>query len=89
MSYSHEYYIRNREKYLEATKRYIAKKRNERNEEWLSERSEYMKNYYKNNPEQKEKKKEYDRRYREEHREYFKEKAKEYREKKKIEEENE
>lgn len=89
MSYDHEYYVRNKEKYLEATKRYIAKKRAERNEEWLSERNEYMKNYYKNNPEQKEKKKEYDRRYREEHREYFKEKAKEYREKKKLEEENE
>ena len=89
MAYNREYYLKHKEKYLEATKRYIAKKRAERNEEWLSERSEYMKNYYKNNPEQKEKKKEYDRKYREEHREYFKEKAKEYREKRKLEEENE
>ena len=67
MSYSREYYLKHREKYLEATKRYIAKKRAEKNEEWLSERNEYMKNYYKNNPDKREMKREYDKKYREEH----------------------
>ena len=42
MSYNREYYLKNKEKYLEATKRYIAKKRAEKNEEWLSERNEYL-----------------------------------------------
>lgn len=94
MSYSHEYYVSHKEKYLEAVKRYIAKKRAEKNEEWLSERSEYMKNYYKNNPEQKEKKKEYDKEWRKKHPNYYKDYFKnrkqiEKEEKKKLEEENE
>ena len=89
MSYSHEYYVSHKEKYLEAAKRYIAKKRAEKNEEWLSERSEYMKNYYKNNPDKREMKREYDRKYREGHKDYFRKKAKEYKEKKKLAEENE
>lgn len=87
MAYSHEYYVSHKEKYLAAQKRYIEKKRKEADPEWLSERNEYMKNYYKNNPDKREMKREYDRKYREEHREYFKSKAKEYKEKKKLEEE--
>ena len=31
MAYSHEYYVSHKEKYLEAAKRYIAKKRAEKN----------------------------------------------------------
>lgn len=89
MAYSHEYYVSHKEKYLEAAKRYIDKKRAEKNEEWLSERSEYMKNYYKNNPDKREMKREYDRKYREDHKDYFRKKAKEYKEKKKLEKENE
>lgn len=89
MSYSHKYYVSHKEKYLAAQKRYIEKKRKEADPEWLSERSEYMKNYYKNNPDKREMKREYDRKYREEHRDYFRKKAKEYKEKKKLEKENE
>ena len=40
MAYNREYYLKNKEKYLEATRKYIAKKRAEKNEEWLSERNE-------------------------------------------------
>ena len=72
MSYSHEYYIAHKEKYLESTKKYIAKKRAENDEEWLAERAEYQKEYYKNNPEQKEKKREYDKEWRKNHPNYFK-----------------
>lgn len=89
MAYNREYYLKNKEKYLEATKRYIAKKRSERNEEWLSERNEYMCSYYRTHPDKREMKREYDKKYREEHREYFKAKSKEYRERKKLEKENE
>ena len=35
MSYSREYYLKNREKYLAAGKKYFAKKRAEKDEEWL------------------------------------------------------
>ena len=72
MSYSHEYYISHKEKYLEATKKYIAKKRAENDEKWLAERNEYQKKYYAKNPEQKEKKNEYDRQWRKNHPDYFK-----------------
>ena len=83
MSYSHEYYIRNREKILAATKRYVDRKRAENNEEWLKKQSAYMKEYYRSHPEQKEKKKEYDKNYYQTHKEYFKAKQKEYLAKKK------
>ena len=56
MAYSHEYYLKNKEKYLEATKRYIAKKRAEGDKEWLEKQNEYMKEYYAKNPDQKDKK---------------------------------
>lgn len=72
MAYSHEYYISHREKYLEATKRYIAKKRAENNEEWLEKQNEYMKEYYAKNPDQKDKKNEYDKEWRKNHPDYFK-----------------
>ena len=45
MSYSHEYYISHKEKYLAATKKYIDKKRAENDEKWLAERAEYQKEY--------------------------------------------
>ena len=89
MSYSHEYYVSHKEKYLAAQKRYIEKKRKEADPEWLSERAEYMKEYYKNNPDKRAKKREYDKKYREEHPDYFKKKNEEYKEKRKIEKENE
>ena len=72
MSYSHEYYISHKEKYLESTKKYIAKKRAENDEKWLSERNEYQKKYYRNNPEQKKKKNEYDKEWRKKHPNYYK-----------------
>ena len=72
MSYSHEYYISHKEKYLEATKKYIAKKRSENDEKWLAKQNEYMKEYYAKNPEQKEKKREYDKEWRKNHPDYFK-----------------
>ena len=72
MSYSHEYYISHKEKYLEATKKYLAKKRSENDEKWLAERNEYMKEYYAKNPEQKEKKNEYDKQWRKNHPDYYK-----------------
>lgn len=72
MSYSHEYYISHREKYLEATKRYIAKKRAEGDKEWLEKQNEYMKEYYAKNPDQKNKKNEYDKEWRKNHPDYFK-----------------
>ena len=72
MSYSHEYYVSHKEKYLAAQKRYIEKKRKEADPEWLSERSEYMCDYYRSHPEQKEKKKKYDKEWRKNHPDYFK-----------------
>lgn len=72
MSYSHEYYVSHKEKYLAAQKRYIEKKRKEADPEWLSERAEYMCSYYRSHPEQKEKKKEYDKEWRKNHPDYFK-----------------
>ena len=56
MAYNRNYYLKHKEKYLEATKKYIAKKRAENNEEWLEKQNEYMKEYYAKNPDQKNKK---------------------------------
>lgn len=72
MSYNHEYYVKNKEKFLAATKRYIAKKKAENEKEWLDKQNQYMKEYYKNNPEQKKKKNEYDKEWRKNHPDYFK-----------------
>ena len=72
MSYSHEYYLKNKEKYLAATKRYIARKRKENEEEWLAKQAAYMKEYYAKNPEQKAKKNERDKEWRKNHPDYFK-----------------
>ena len=92
MAYDHEYYLKNREKFLESTKKYIEKKRSENDEEWLAERAEYMKEYLRTHPEQKAKKREYDKNYYQTHKEYFKAKQKEYKKRKENiigEEENE
>ena len=51
MSYSHEYYVTHKEKYLESQRKYLAKKKAENEKEFLAERNEYMKEYYKNHPE--------------------------------------
>ena len=72
MAYNRNYYLKHKEKYLEATKRYIAKKRAENNEQWLKKQSEYMKEYYAKNPDQKDKKNEYDKEWRKNHPDYFK-----------------
>ena len=72
MAYSHEYYITHKEKYLESTKRYIAKKRAENEKEFLAKQAAYMKEYYAKNPKQKEKKNEYDKEWRNNHPDYFK-----------------
>ena len=85
MSYSHEYYLKNREQFLAATKKYIAKKRAENDKEFLEKQAAYMKEYYAKNPDKKQSKKEYDKNYYQTHKEYFKAKQKEYLEKKKKE----
>lgn len=72
MAYDHEYYLKNKEKFLEAQKKYIAKKRAEDNEGWLKKQSEYMKEYLKSHPEQKVKKNERDKEWRKNHPDYFK-----------------
>ena len=72
MAYDKKYYESHKEKFLEASKKYLAKKRAEADPEWLSERSEYMCDYYRSHPEQKEKKKEYDKEWRKKHPNYFK-----------------
>ena len=91
MAYNREYYLKNREKFLEATKRYIAKKRAENDEEWLKKQSEYMKEYYAKNPKQKEKKKQRDKEWRMNHPDYFKnyKKKKQEKQEEKKEEKNE
>ena len=83
MSYSHEYYISHKEKYLASTKKYIAKKRAENDEEWLSERAKYQKEYYAKNPDKREAKREYDKQWRQNHPDYFKD----YKKKKQLEKE--
>ena len=83
MSYSHEYYVTHKEKYLESAKKYIAKKRAENNEEWLEKRNEYQKEYYAKNPDKRKAKNEYDKQWRKNHPEYYKD----YRKKKQLEKE--
>ena len=83
MSYDRNYYLKNREKFLAASKKYFAKKRAEKDEEWLNKQNQYMKNYYSENPDKREAKNEYNRIYYQTHKEYFKSKAKEYYEEKK------
>ena len=72
MSYSHEYYISHKEKYLESTKKYITKKRAENEKEFLAERNKYMKKYYANNPDKRKAKNEYDKEWRKNNPDYFK-----------------
>ena len=72
MSYNREYYVSHKEKYLEATKRYITKKRAENNEEWLDKQNQYMKEYYAKNPDKREAKRKYDKEWRKKHPNYFK-----------------
>ena len=83
MSYSHEYYVSHKEKYLEAARKYIAKKRAENNKEWLAERNEYQKEYYAKNPDKRKAKNEYDKQWRKNHPEYYED----YRKKKQLEKE--
>ena len=71
MSYSHEYYLKNREKYLEATRKYIAKKRVENDEKWLEKQNKYMKKYYLKNPDKRNAKREYDKEWRKNHPDYY------------------
>ena len=72
MSYSHEYYISHKEKYLEATRKYLAKKRAEDKKKFLFERAEYQKEYYAKNHDKREAKREYDKKWRKNHPDYFK-----------------
>ena len=72
MAYSHEYYLKNREKFLAATKKYLEKKRAENDKEFLEKQAAYMKEYMKSHPEQKEKKKQRDKEWRKNHPDYFK-----------------
>ena len=88
MSYSHEYYISHKEKYLEATKRYLAKKRDENNEKWLAERAKYQKEYYAKNQDKREAKREYDKQWRKNHPDYFKNYRKKKQEEKEEKNEN-
>ena len=83
MSYNREYYLKNREKFLEASKKYFAKKRAEKDEEWLDKQNQYMKEYYSKNPDKREAKNKYNKIYYQTHKDYFKSKAKEYYEEKK------
>lgn len=85
MAYSREYYVSHREKFLEASKKYFAKKRAEKDEEWLDKQNNYMKNYYAKNPDKREAKNDYNREWRKKHPNYFKDY---YRNKKQLEKEN-
>ena len=76
MAYVHEYYVSHKEKFLVAAKKYLAKKRAEKDKEWLEKQNEYMKQYYLKNPDKRNAKKEYDKNYYHLHKEYFK--AKEF-----------
>ena len=83
MPYNHEYYVSHRARYLEATKKYIAKKRAEKDKEFLEKQNEYMKEYYLKNPDKRKAKNDYDKNYYQTHKDYFKAKQKEYLERKK------
>lgn len=85
MSYNREYYVSHREKFLEASKKYFAKKRAEKDEEWLEKQNNYMKEYYSKNPDKKEAKNKYNKIYYQTHKDYFKDY---YRKKKQLENEN-
>ena len=71
MSYSHEYYITHKEKYLESSKKYLAKKRAENEKEFLAKQNEYMKEYYLKNPDKRIAKREYDKEWRKNNPDYF------------------
>lgn len=83
MAYNREYYLKNREKFLEASKKYFAKKRAEKDEDWLNKQNQYMKNYYSENPDKREAKNQYNKIYYQTHKDYFKAKAKKYYEERK------
>lgn len=72
MAYDHEYYLKNKQKFLEAQKKYIAKKRTENEKDFLEKQNQYMKEYLKSHPEQKVKKNERDKEWRKNHPDYFK-----------------
>lgn len=76
MAYSKEYYQKNKEKFLETQRKYLAKKRAEKDSDWLAKKAEYMKEYYSTHEKQRLAKKEYDKKYYQEHKEYFKNYAK-------------
>ena len=84
MAYNKKYYESHKEKFLEASKRYLAKKRAEADPEWLEKQNSYMKNYYSENPDKRAAKNDYNRIYYQTHKDYFKAKAEEYKEKKKC-----
>ena len=86
MAYDKKYYESHKEKFLEASKKYFAKKRAEADPEWLDKQNQYMKEYYSKNPDKRAAKNDYNKNYYQTHKEYFKSKAKEYyKEKKKCE----
>ena len=84
MAYDKKYYESHKEKFLEASKRYLAKKRAEADPEWLEKQNKYMKEYYAKNPDKRAAKNNYDKNYYQTHKDYFKAKAEEYKEKKKC-----
>ena len=83
MAYNKKYYESHKEKFLEASKKYFAKKRAEADPEWLEKQNQYMKDYYSKNPDKREAKNNYNKNYYQTHKDYFKAKAKEYYEEKK------
>ena len=83
MAYDKKYYESHKEKFLAASKKYFAKKRAEKDEEWLNKQNQYMKNYYSENPDKRAAKNEYNKIYYQTRKDYFKAKAKEYYEEKK------
>lgn len=72
MAYNREYYESHKEKFLESTKKYLAKKRAENEKEFLEKQNEYMKEYYAKNPDKKQAKNEYNKEWRKNHPDYFK-----------------
>lgn len=83
MAYNKKYYESHKEKFLEASKRYFAKKRAEADPEWLEKQNNYMKEYYAKNSDKRAAKNDYNKNYYQQHKDYFKAKAKEYYEEKK------
>ena len=72
MAYNKKYYESHKEKFLEASKRYFAKKRAEADPEWLEKQNQYMKDYYSKNPDKREAKNNYNKNYYQTHKDYFK-----------------